>query len=419
MIEQSLDQMLEKRLKNNRQRASLALKAAISKATSRDCWYNAWEHKGVRADYSGLEEPLKSFLGIAELKDIQMMCAFLMAKAKRQIERSHDDGDCASQARYWMQHLVKAAIKVGGDGPEIPLWAVRIGDKDTYALTDAVAIVWEGAKEYPRQTWSRVADELRNNNSLYLRALGKAGRDEERLAAEKECFESTGNCEGLVKTLLDRGRIAEASAICKKVCAKYLKRGSYGSWMLATYRRILVAQGHCADVAKLDEEMFRADPSESSYIDMIDSAITVGDVAAVRNRAYEFLVSRQKFSLLVRLALSEHRIDDAIKYYREYAAVTAKDRFYWNRNNCDFDWEVADRIARHNPAEAEWMWKQIIATNDRPDQAAYRNIGRALENLKGVMLASGRTKDWRELCDSLRAKYPKRINLLEIIRHCK
>ena len=37
------------------------------------------------------------------LRDVR----FLLAKANAQIEKSDDDGDCAAQARYWMERVLK------------------------------------------------------------------------------------------------------------------------------------------------------------------------------------------------------------------------------------------------------------------------------------------------------------------------
>ena len=88
-----------------------ALESAIVRAAKKDCWYDPWNRKGVRADYGVLYESVIAFVKDADVEDILPMVDFLLEKAKRQIEHSNDEGDCAGQIRYWAQKLVKAAVK--------------------------------------------------------------------------------------------------------------------------------------------------------------------------------------------------------------------------------------------------------------------------------------------------------------------
>ena len=84
------------------------LRAAIEQASKKQCWYDGWKHVGDRADYGILYDPMRDFLSEAHFGDICAMCDFLLKKANAQIEKSNDDGDCAGQARYWMERLLKA-----------------------------------------------------------------------------------------------------------------------------------------------------------------------------------------------------------------------------------------------------------------------------------------------------------------------
>ena len=90
------------------------LESAIVRATKTDCWYDPWNRKGVRADYGVLYEPVFAFVKDADVEDILQMVDFLLEKAKRQIEHSNDEGDCAGQVRYWAQNLVKPKFQTAG-----------------------------------------------------------------------------------------------------------------------------------------------------------------------------------------------------------------------------------------------------------------------------------------------------------------
>ena len=94
-----------------------ALESAIVRAAKTDCWYDPWNRKGVRADYGILYEPVNAFVKDAAVGDILPMVEFLLEKAKRQIEHSNDEGDCAGQARCWAQKLVNPTFHVREQNP--------------------------------------------------------------------------------------------------------------------------------------------------------------------------------------------------------------------------------------------------------------------------------------------------------------
>ena len=351
------------------------LKKAIDKATRKNCWYNPWKHEGDRADYRIVEGPLKEFLCYPTFDDITKVCAYLETKARRQVEHSHDEGDCAAQARYWMQKLVKLAIKHAPDPVELLVWAAEFSERDEYELAAAIPIVWDGRKEYEKSVWREVAAHLKSGHrkELYLKAVEKS-KDVEELLEEA------------VADLPPRMRAA--------------------------------ASGDFETALKLDWGELCKSPSGVSYRDLMDAARIVGREQEYHDKAFRFLESRKEYYLLTELALLEHRLDEAIGYYKLYANGVRVEFGRWTCHH-DFDWDVADRIARYKPDEAIAIWLRIIKWNNHPDQVAYWHIGRALNNLKPVLLSLGRKAEWLNLIDSLIEANAKRPNLLEILRRCK
>ena len=351
------------------------LKKAIDKAVRKNCWYNPWKHGGDRADYRIVEGPLKEFLRYPTFDGITKVCAYLESKARRQIEHSHDDGDCAAQARYWMQKLVKLAIKYAPDPVELLVWAAEFTERDEYELAAAIPIVWDGRKEYEKSIWRAVAAHLKSGHrkELYLKAVEKS-KDVEELLDEA------------VAGLPPRMRA--------------------------------VASGDFETALKLDRGAFYKNPSEVSYRDLMDAARIVCREQEYHDKAFRFLESRKEYCLLTELALLEHRLDEAIGYYKLYADGVKVEFGHWTCHH-DFDWDVADRIVRYKPDEAIAIWLRIIKWNNHPDQVSYWHIGRALNNLKPAMLSLGEKSEWLKLIDSLIEANAKRPNLLEVLRHCK
>ena len=122
MTEKQIQHTLEMYHRKAMREPTKRLRAAIEQASKKPCWYNGWKHEGQLADYGILYEPMREFLSQAQFGDICAMCEFLMARANAQIEKSDDDGNCAGQARYWMEKLLKALMKCAVDIAEKTVW---------------------------------------------------------------------------------------------------------------------------------------------------------------------------------------------------------------------------------------------------------------------------------------------------------
>ena len=179
-----------------------------------------------------------------------------------------------------------------------------------------------------------------------------------------------------------------------------------------------VASGDFETALKLDRGEFCKNPSEVSYRDLMDAARIVGKEQEYHDKAFRFLESRKEYYLLTELALLEHRLDEAIGYYKLCADGVRVEFGHWTCHH-DFDWDVADRIARYKPEEAIAIWLRIIKWNNHSDQVSYWHIGRALNNLKPAMLSLGKKSEWLKLIDSLIETNAKRPNLLGVLRRCK
>ncbi len=158
MTEQARRRIMETYHRKAMREPTKRLRAAIEQASKKQCWYDGWKHVGDRADYGVLYDPMRDFLSEAHFGDICAMCDFLLKKANAQIEKSNDDGDCAGQARYWMEKLLKALMKTDANLGEKIGWLEDFQERDEYSLADFAKTMFDKKNTLTREDWSRLAD---------------------------------------------------------------------------------------------------------------------------------------------------------------------------------------------------------------------------------------------------------------------
>ena len=158
MTEQAIRRIVETYHRKAMREPTKRLRAAIEQASKKRCWYNGWKHEGQLADYGILHEPMRVFLSEAQFGDICAMCDFLLKKANAQIEKSNDDGDCAGQARFWMEKLLKALMKSEANLGEKIGWVEDFQKRDEYSLADFANTMFDKKNTLTKEDWSRLAD---------------------------------------------------------------------------------------------------------------------------------------------------------------------------------------------------------------------------------------------------------------------
>ena len=241
------------------------LRAAIEQASKTRCWYNGWKHEGQLADYGVLYEPMREFISKAKFGDICAMCEFLMAKANAQIEKSNDDGNCADQARYWMEKLLKALMKSEVDIVEKTAWLEVFQKHDDYCLADFAKSMLNKRNTLSQEDWSRLADMkiARFKNAPKVEdngwsdedihrwlddkaaveeieaALRNAGRADEITNFRKAILGRFGTAEDVAESLLADGRVQEA----EEWFAKALERNPTSIAVRMRLREFALARG--------------------------------------------------------------------------------------------------------------------------------------------------------------------------------
>ena len=316
MTENQIQHTLEMYHRKAMREPTRRLRTAIEQASKKRCWYNGWKHEGELADYGILHEPMRKFLFEAKYGDICAMCEFLMAKANAQVEKSDDEGDCAGQARYWMEKLLKALMKSEANIVEKTAWLEDFQKRDRYFLADYAKTMLNKRNTLSQEDWSRLADMKieRFKNSPKLdddgrsdedihgwlddkeavaeveAALRNAGRAGEITDFRKSILGRFGTAEDVAEALLADGRVQESESWF----AKGLEQDPTSMAVRARLREFALSRGDLLTVAAYDAESFFDDPTIDAYDQLMAICTAVGLTAAVR--AEVFPLTRKRHS---------------------------------------------------------------------------------------------------------------------------
>ena len=439
------------------------LRAAIEQASKKRCWYNGWKHEGQLADYGILHEPMREFLSAARFGDICAMCEFLMAKANAQIEKSDDEGDCANQARYWMEKLLKAIMKCDGNIAEKTAWLEDFQKHDRYFLADYAKTMLNKRNALSQEDWSRLADmkieKFKNSPKVeddgrsdedilswlgdkeaveeIEAALRNAGRSDEIVDFRKSILERFGTAEDIAEALLADGRAQEAESWF----AKAIEQDPTSTSARARLREFALARGDMPTVAAYDAESFFDNPTIEAYDQLMAICTVIGLADAVRAASFRSLESGirpdfsetktddwplpivalrrhlveapdKNFRLLSELSWREHCPKEALSFYKRELEQRKKAgcKQVW-----DSDWLMADRIAPIWPEEAMAIWESIIQNSKDAYQGDYDNIVRALKCIKPILFITGRAKEFQTRVRSMIENNKRRRNLVEAL----
>ena len=470
MTEQAIRRIVETYHRKAMREPTKRLRAAIEQASKKRCWYNGWKHEGQLADYGILHEPMRVFLSEAQFGDICAMCDFLLKKANAQIEKSNDDGDCAGQARFWMEKLLKALMKSEANLGEKIGWVEDFQKRDGYSLADFANTMFDKKNTLTKEDWSRLADmkiakfknvpkveaDYKSDDDVFSwlddkesveeieAALRNAGREDEITAFRKSIQGRFGNAAFVAEAALADGQALEAEELFKKS----LEHDPTSTTTQARLRGFALAHGNLLEAAAYDAESFFDNPTVAKYDQLMAICTVIGLADVVRKEVFRALetgvrpdftetktadwplplvASRRSlveepqpdFDLLSELLWREHCPADALSFYKQAAEQrkrTGELRVYGtNRQVWDVDWLMADRIAPIWPDEAIAIWERII--QDSPDswQGDYDNIVRALRNMKPILFAAGKAKEFRARVHGLIDGNKRRRNLVEAL----
>ena len=463
MTDKQIQHTIEMYHRKSMREPTKRLRAAIEQASKKRCWYNGWKHEGQLADYGILHEPMRKFLSEAQFGDICAMCEFLMAKANAQIEKSDDEGNCAGQARYWMEKLLKALMKSEAGIAEKTAWLEEFQKNDRYFLADYAKTMLNKRNTLSQEDWSRLADmrieKFKNSPKVeddgrsdedirnwlddkeavegIEAALRNAGRADEITDFRKAILGRFGTAEDIAESLLADGRTQEAETWFAKAIEQY----PTSIEVRMRLREFALARGDLLTTAAYEAESFFDQPTIDAYDQLMAICAVAGLEDAVRTEVFRALESgiRPDFNEtktddwpLPIVALRRHLVEEPIPNFRLLSELawrehSPKEALYFykrlleqrkNRNYdriSDFDWLMADRIASICPEEAMTIWEGIIKNSTDAHQGDYDNTVRALKCMKPILFILGRAKEFQTRVRSMIESNKRRRNLVEAL----
>lgn len=136
-----------------------SIRREIEDLAAEPAWRSHWTGEGNTPDYSRVRERLQSLLDAGHADAVVDLGRTLWEEGLRQVARSDDEGDTASEIASCMAIVIKAVPKSSMALKDQVLWLIRIVESDEYGLLDSAGDLLE-KRQYTKKEWSAVADVL-------------------------------------------------------------------------------------------------------------------------------------------------------------------------------------------------------------------------------------------------------------------
>jgi len=430
----------------------------IINATSEPGWYDYRRGCGYRPDYSKVEKGLKRLLSRKQYEAIIRLGEKLLTLGKEQVEISHDEGEIAYDISACMNIVFTALKKSSMPNPVKMEKAVDFLLRDEYELCSGLEEFWK--QRFSKKDWSELADRLMrclkefpDTGSLdfssrfrrdrltdeIINALENAGRQEEALELCRKEAEITDSYLRLVRYLRKTGLKEEAEKwIYRGIVATAEKYPGIASSLKEELIDIRKKARDWLFIAAIIAEDFFREPSLFNYKKLKEASRKAKVWKTVRKAALRFLETGKRtekggkgwplpdtglqmpgsrwqnrypiHTLLIEIAIYEKRTDDVLRWYDSYK----NEGKGWGHESLEDS--VADAIAREYPEKALEIWKRLA--EEKISQTGvnfYTEGARYLRKIRGIMKGTGRKEEWITYIKNLKAAYPRKRRLQEIL----
>ena len=348
-------------------------------------------------------------------------------------------------------------------------WVLDMALADEYGLCDAgLDQLWK--RRYAKSDWSAVSDRLAQRietsedtkeelhyerdrlTDWLIRALEKAGRQDEIIPLCEREAPITFSYERLVDRLMAKRRWEEARRWCHQGIEAVAS--IYPGIETAMHKQLQTINwrsGNPLAGLALQAEEFFAEPYLAGFQDLCKAARKVRVGQGVEAWARHFLetgrrpgVGRKRKSdpkiawplpspevevpnmeaveapmtgILTQLAIAEKQPDEVLKWYdyagRKKGGLGLSD-FLVNAT------EVAEAIKSAHPERAIAIWKETAESNiARVSTSGYEEAAPYLRKMKNALTRAGRKQEWDEYLAALREENNRRPRCLEVLDRLK
>ena len=426
--------------------------------------WDEYDYRDSEASVDRLKAALKGLVQAGQA-DAALRLGPELLSANSQVLQYDHEGESGDALADCINVLFQALEKSSLSPADQVEWALDMSLADEYCLCDAgLDQLWK--KRYAKSDWSAVSDRLaqRIETSKYtkeelyyerdrltnwlIRALEKAGRQDEIIPLCEREAPITFSYERLVDRLMAKRRWEEARRWChqgiESVSSTYPGIETTLHKQLQTINR---RSGNPLAGLALQAEGFFADPSLSSFQDLCKAARKVRVGKGVEAWARHYLetgrrsgVGRKRKSdpkvawplpspevevpnieapeapmtgILIRLAIAEKKPDEVLKWY-DYAGRKKGGaglyRFIVNPT------EVAEAIKSAHPDRAIAIWQEAAEEQiARVSTSGYEAAVPYLRKMKNALTRAGRKQEWEAYLAALREENHRRPRCLEVL----
>ncbi len=424
----------------------------------------AWDdhHYGTQAvNTERLKAMLQALVASGQVDAAVRLGPELLAAGTRALEYEHE-GESSEAIGACLDVLFRALDRCSMSPSDRIVWVLDMAQADEYELcSEGFANLW--VEDYDRRDWSKVCDRLAQRLDAreqppvddgrstdykrdhvvdwLIRAMEKAGREEEILPLCKREAPITLTYNRLVDRLMAEGAWDEARRWCRQGLKALQDR--YPGLQAELRERLRTINQHSgnplAGLAIQAEEFF-ASPDSEGFLALCNAARGqgVGEGVEAWGRHYlqtgrrprsgrkrksdpetdwplpapevEMPAPRDKVEApmvdaLIRLAIAEKKPDEVVKWYDYESRSEAP---YWMHGDY-LDDDVAEAIASTHPNRSVAIWKDLAeAEIARVKPAGYREAVPYLRQVRNVLTRSGREGEWQEYLAGLRRQNKRR-----------
>ncbi|MDR3165955.1 MAG: hypothetical protein LBU13_10310 [Synergistaceae bacterium] len=434
----------------------------IHDVTSEHAWSRSWDDVCYLPDYSHLEEQFGELAKKGCADELLELGEELWDRGNKQLEESSDEGETGSAIGDCLKIVMDAIPQSSLSKPEQLLWAIERKSEDNFDILCNSYFDFMKSGNYSESDWQEVAHILENrllemgngwSRNSFVRSLiqaYEAGGLKERIIP---LYEREGYYIQLVDALLKEGRREEAKKSCLVGYEEsFRKNGSIVSNMHKRLLEMAEADGQYDLAAAYYCDDFFDEPTAESYVTLRGAAEKTGCWPAVREAALNFLETghrpdrpearkadggdwplpptevahlyketssrRDKFPQLeplIRIAILEKRLDDAVKFYR----LLPKERTWntWSTHDlCSLDNAVANAISDSHTDIALSIWRSLadlMISYVKPE--AYYAAQPYLKSMKSLYARKKRLEEWKALITELRTTHKRKRRLMEVL----
>jgi len=449
----------------------------LRKATSEPGWRNYWKGEGFTPDLSRLARYLDRMTELGHADAVVNLSREIMSRGMEMIGQSNDEGETATAFAECLAPLFRAVNKSSLTPTQRLLFAIDADLKDEYNVIESDHLDTVLESNASPSDWSGAADELArrlksdtriggNFHDKYqreriadwvVRALTKAGRDDEIIAVREREARITGSYERLVPLLIERKQYDDAERWAAEGVQKTVREAPGIADQLAkAMGEIARLRGKLNVVAAHAAWEFFERPGTEKFAALLASAERAGCREAVQRAAQEFLETgklpfsvtdtkegarssaihrdwplplpdyllplsrfgdpRPHYDVLIDMAIAERRPDEVLRWYDLWRAAAKGQRTGWHYGAGSYADKVAAAVAGSHPERTLEVYRGCVDQNlTQASVSAYETVAAYLKKMRPILKSLDRGWEWNDLVTEIRTNYRNRPRFMEIL----